>query len=455
MMTGRKSDSPSPREASKQRPITNNPDSTNDGDAGKTPVRVGLVLEGGGAKGAYSFGCLQAFASAGLRFDAIAGTSVGALNAAIFAAGHMKFGEEYWKGISHGKVYRPRLRGILCLPLLLLRLGLWKAGNVVGIRGTKSGTVVRYILAGSVFMILFSLVCWGLGVIFSWEWGLRWRYGVILHSAIPAVLLAVMFGPGWLDGLGVALLLPAPLRREVARIAADLDANKTPVYVTLCEHKELVDPDHVSCTVETTGGDEPAKQRAELPYYVRVNELPPDDRTDAVMASAALPVGVFPPVQLNGLLYTDGGEVDNTPVYPLMSLIRCDVLVVVRLRPPAGLLPDDTDLGYAAHWSVCDRLMRLRDLSVSDAMGMVDAEYDGDLEKRRTAWWPPRLFRCREPEWTPRRIITIAPKESLGGFMSGTLNFSARKSQRLMLQGRRDALAAISDIRGASASSKE
>jgi hypothetical protein len=44
-----------------------------------------LVLSGGGGKGAYEAGCLLALWDCGLRnFQAIAGTSVGALNAALF-----------------------------------------------------------------------------------------------------------------------------------------------------------------------------------------------------------------------------------------------------------------------------------------------------------------------------------------------------------------------------------
>jgi NTE family protein len=44
-------------------------------------MRRGLVLEGGGAKGAWQFGVLQAFAKNGLHFDVVSGTSVGLLGA--------------------------------------------------------------------------------------------------------------------------------------------------------------------------------------------------------------------------------------------------------------------------------------------------------------------------------------------------------------------------------------
>ncbi len=47
---------------------------------------VGLVLSGGGAKGAYHVGVVQCLADHGVRLGAIAGTSVGALNGAVIAA---------------------------------------------------------------------------------------------------------------------------------------------------------------------------------------------------------------------------------------------------------------------------------------------------------------------------------------------------------------------------------
>ncbi len=43
----------------------------------------GLVLDGGGARGAYQIGAWTALAEAGMKFSAVAGTSVGALNGAL------------------------------------------------------------------------------------------------------------------------------------------------------------------------------------------------------------------------------------------------------------------------------------------------------------------------------------------------------------------------------------
>src|SRR5690606_39009402 len=49
---------------------------------------LGLVLGGGGARGLAHIGALRAFEEAGIYFDRIAGTSIGALVGAMYAAGY-------------------------------------------------------------------------------------------------------------------------------------------------------------------------------------------------------------------------------------------------------------------------------------------------------------------------------------------------------------------------------
>ena len=53
----------------------------------EVPFRIGVVLSGGGAKGAAHVGFLQALEEAGIVPDFIVGTSVGALVGGYYAAG--------------------------------------------------------------------------------------------------------------------------------------------------------------------------------------------------------------------------------------------------------------------------------------------------------------------------------------------------------------------------------
>lgn len=49
-----------------------------------------LVMQGGGSLGAYECGVCKVLAKHDIEFDIIAGTSIGAINAAIIAAGYTK-----------------------------------------------------------------------------------------------------------------------------------------------------------------------------------------------------------------------------------------------------------------------------------------------------------------------------------------------------------------------------
>ena len=49
--------------------------------------KIGLVLEGGGVKGAYQVGALRAIEEAGIHFDGVVGTSIGAVNGALYLEG--------------------------------------------------------------------------------------------------------------------------------------------------------------------------------------------------------------------------------------------------------------------------------------------------------------------------------------------------------------------------------
>ncbi len=64
----------------------------------------GLVLEGGGAKGAYQIGAWKALREAGVKIKGVAGTSVGALNGALICMGDIDRAEHLWKTISYSKV---------------------------------------------------------------------------------------------------------------------------------------------------------------------------------------------------------------------------------------------------------------------------------------------------------------------------------------------------------------
>ena len=93
---------------------------------------IALVLSGGGAKGAYEAGVAAVFVERGLPIRLVAGSSAGALNAAMVADGRMDRLEALWRGLSRGRVYSLRTRVLFAglLPGWLTLLALDRAGSL-------------------------------------------------------------------------------------------------------------------------------------------------------------------------------------------------------------------------------------------------------------------------------------------------------------------------------------
>lgn len=64
----------------------------------------GIVLEGGGARGAYQIGAWKALREAGVRIKGVAGTSVGALNGALICMDDLETAEKIWKNMTYSRV---------------------------------------------------------------------------------------------------------------------------------------------------------------------------------------------------------------------------------------------------------------------------------------------------------------------------------------------------------------
>lgn len=67
--------------------------------------KLGLVLEGGGVKGAYQVGALMAIRELGIEFDGVVGTSIGAVNGALLLAGGYSHLFDVWNNINTDTIY--------------------------------------------------------------------------------------------------------------------------------------------------------------------------------------------------------------------------------------------------------------------------------------------------------------------------------------------------------------
>jgi len=102
--------------------------------------RVNLALQGGGAHGAFTWGVLDALLEDGrLEFEAISGTSAGAMNAAITASGLCKGGAEgaraalraFWRDVAVDGHIPDAARGVVDLMLTPWKLGAAAGQNLL------------------------------------------------------------------------------------------------------------------------------------------------------------------------------------------------------------------------------------------------------------------------------------------------------------------------------------
>src|SRR5919112_1893022 len=76
--------------------------------AQRAPQQVVLVLQGGGALGAYQAGVFEALHEAGIEPDWVIGTSIGAINAGLIAGNapgeRLERLNEFWRRVEHGPI---------------------------------------------------------------------------------------------------------------------------------------------------------------------------------------------------------------------------------------------------------------------------------------------------------------------------------------------------------------
>jgi len=217
---------------------------------------IALLLQGGGALGAYQGGVYQGLAEAGLTPDWVAGISIGAINAALIAGNSReeRVGKlrTFWETVTTNPI------------------GDW----LPGLPAEFAGDLAR-------------------------QAAIRW-FGThaVLHGA-PGFWSPRMLPP-WLQPDGTA--------------AATSFYDTSALKGTL---ERLVDFDRINAgemrfsvgAVNVATGN-----------FVYFDNSTHEIRPEHIMASGALPPG-FPPVEIDGELYWDGGLVSNTP---LQWVLECE-----------------------------------------------------------------------------------------------------------------------------------
>lgn len=248
--------------------------------------KVGLVLSGGGAKGSYQVGVLKALVEFGVPVHVMSGASIGALNGAVLAsAPNLAVGtarlEEIWLELAHDSPLKH-----------------------------QTPSYLKFLFAA----------------------GLRENLIVAVAHSIVAT------------AQGYGLPIPESLHQTLHSGMMD-DAPLKALLDKYIDHKALSDgiPFYVS-VFKSFGGllDMASVLAAELRLlesrdseFIHIQSKSEGERKELLLASAAIPVA-FAPRQVNGSMYSDGGQggwtkaQGNTPISPLIDA-GCDVVIVTHL----------------------------------------------------------------------------------------------------------------------------
>jgi predicted acylesterase/phospholipase RssA len=351
-----------------------------------------LVIEGGGAKGAYAFGALLAFREFGLQFDATAGTSAGALNGLLWSTRSLDRGSTIWENLTFSSIYPVRIlraksypawviRAVASVYVLLHLLVATIEGvpNVLDfpLRISIGLTVaalwmVPFLVAGKAPLLVlgsgFVFAFWFAWAMSTDEGRRRWRAMMRLYvrlgptALVILLLLHAKFGDGimYLTAkilvLGVALFFTIAftnmaikaiksaaeratvlgrdgLVKEIHAILSD-DTISRPTWATTASFVELYDPDRASTFTDGRSGTIEAFHTLRgtwIPHYSDLSKLPKQQAIELCLASAALPFGIVLPVVVGDVKHVDGGVVDN-PIFPFMDNSDIDEVFVVSLR---------------------------------------------------------------------------------------------------------------------------
>ena len=255
---------------------------------------VGLVLEGGGVKGAYELGALIALIEKGYTFHSITGTSIGALNGAVMAS-----------------------QGIEKLA------GYWEEAKYCPVFDFDDETVARF---------------------------RQKDFDLDLIVATGKKLLSA---------------------REIIKNSYEHTLNF--VYNRLSEEEIRSSDIDFGCVTYNISDMEP--------FEAMKKDIPQGKLIDYIVASACFPI--FPPKQIDGKKFIDGGVYDNMPIN-LLARTGCREMIVVRTNPETKqpkrrIERDDLDiiyiipsanLGRAMAFSP-ERIENLKQLGYADAMRII------------------------------------------------------------------------------------
>lgn len=347
--------------------------------------KIGLVLSGGGAKGAYEVGVYKALSAMGADayIDTIAGTSVGALNAVLLDSCGAELSEKIWNGLKITDMLNPDVDRLAKIPSIF----------------EYEETDTKALPDDSNLCYLTSPVSTGslFGDLYMSDITLPDKYRYFDSSSrtlspLGEISNALSKGRDTIKKFG---------RKTVDLISSNTGLNIKALSELLKEGlftqekierliDENVDFDRIYRKIHVVCHD-----RYSNPKVFELKGYTPQKQKKIVLASSALPIiytGINGGVEIDGELYSDGGfqdDISNTPVSYIYNT-GCRTIIAVHLRYDADL---------------------------TSQYGMRDAD-----------------------------IINIIPSEDLGDTFSGTLNLNPQKVRHDIEMGYNDTISHMGEI---------
>jgi NTE family protein len=303
---------------------------------------VALLLQGGGALGSFQGGVYEALAESGLHPDWVAGISIGAINGAIVA------GNEPGERVT-------KLRAF------------WEAVTAPVFEWPGSGSNAAI---GFDWMLGYPLFAGSLGA---------------MAGPISAATAVFSGAPGFFRPR-----TPPPYLQPAGGASAISFYDVSPLRATL---ERLVDFDRINAKATRYSAGAVNIRSGNFAYFDN-HECHIEPKH--VMASGALPPG-FPPVEIDGEFYWDGGLVSNTPLDWVLDScgVRKDTLAFqVDLWSARGDVPRDLadvavrqkEIQYSSRTRAStDKFKRIQQVrrSIAEAIAKVPPGSIGEAEMAR------------------------------------------------------------------------
>ena len=466
------------------------------------PGRIGLVLSGGGARGAYEAGALLAFQDAALPTHIVAAASIGSVNGANFAAHSATLVGNADRLTDNWLTITPRVLGIewtrygwMVAGLIALSAGLgnliYLLTRVLGLEVHLHSPGVAWIslaLAGAAVMLFYPqmpyvyfvlargirrriweadsrrlwpstlanllVLAFLVAIVMSLDLHTTFRTLLIRSPVLVGVGLAVLFLLRWVEHRQRARvsrlwerLVRAPLgtglfanfdRARYLRAAIPAAPLAASPIRFVVSATDLEDGSPTYFT--NTPLDRLAADPGTDAEFVAREVVYQPDLLPAIVASSALPIA-FEPIVLENRLLSDGAIVGSQPIRPAIRL-GADVLFIVLLNPPRSS-------ARQGEFTFLDVGLRALDILIHQNLRtdlQTTREVNGLCERAaQELGVPPETITIELGRRRFRYIrpFTIRPAAPLG---AGILDFGAPATGAMILNGYRDAAAQIQEF---------